>query len=208
MLEIDKNKSVDDTRKQLTKTPSIAKNFLKSNAKVKTYTGLPSQQSFEDLYQYLFKHAKKISYWKGVKKTISTKVQKKFKKSPDKIGPKRKLSIKDELLLTLVKLRHAPRNQMLADIFGISVGVASQIFNTWIKFMAHELRPLIYWPPEELVYQTKRIANARIHVERAIGRLKNFTILKTVLPITLLPLADDIIVVCACICNLLSPLVF
>ena len=58
------------------------------------------------------------------------------------------------------------------------------------------------------VQETKKIANARIHVERAIGRMKNFAILKTVLPITLLPVADDIIVVCACICNLLPPLVF
>ena len=58
------------------------------------------------------------------------------------------------------------------------------------------------------VQETKKIVNARIHVERAIGRMKNFAILKTVLPITLLPVADDIIVVCACICNLLPPLVF
>ena len=64
-------------------------------------------------------------------------------------------------------------------------------------------------PKSRAPYQkTKKIANARIHVERAIGRMKNFAILKTVLPITLLPVADDIIVVCACICNLLPPLEF
>ena len=314
---------------------SVASKFLKTDAKVKTYTGLQSKLAFKDLYQYLFKNAKKMTYWKGVKKTISTKVPRKCRKSPNKSGPERKLSIEDELLLTLVKLRHASSNELLADIFNISVGVASQIFNTWIKFLAHELRPLIYWPSKEMIYkyfpnslktyknlrctidctevfidrprdleiqaltwsdykkrntvkflvgiarngmitflskawggrasdqhitktsgfidliepgdliladrgftikedimmkgaflkipppssgheqmngkdvqETKKIANARIHVERAIGRMKNFAILKTVLPITLLPVADDIIVVCACICNLLPPLVF
>ena len=40
---------------------------------------------------------------------------------------------------------------MLADIFSISVGVASQIFNTWIKLLAHELGPHIYWPSKKLI---------------------------------------------------------
>ena len=56
------------------------------------------------------------------------------------------------------------------------------------------------------VMETKRIANARIHVERAINRIKWYTILQNALPINLVPLADDILVVCAALCNLLPPL--
>ena len=140
-------------KKTLPRISSVASKFLKTDAKVKTYTGLQSKLAFEDLYQYLFKNAKKMTYWKGVKKTISTKVPRKCRKSPNKSGPERKLSIKDELLLTLVKLRHASSNELLADIFNISVGVASQIFNTWIKFLAHKLRPLIYWPSKEMIHK-------------------------------------------------------
>ena len=135
-------------KKTLPRISSVASKFLKTDTKVKTYTGLQSKQAFEDLFQYLFKNAKKMTYWKGVKKTISTKVPRKCRKSPNKSGPERKLSIKDELLLTLVKLRHASSNELLADIFNISVGVASQIFNTRIKFLAHELRP-----PKEMIYK-------------------------------------------------------
>ena len=40
---------------------------------------------------------------------------------------------------------------------------------------------------------TTEIANLRIHVERAIQRLKTFRILKYTLPVTLLPLIDDIV---------------
>ena len=41
---------------------------------------------------------------------------------------------------------------------------------------------------KEKVMATKKIANARIHVDRAISRMKVFSILKGTLPITLVPL--------------------
>ena len=54
--------------------------------------------------------------------------------------------------------------------------------------------------------KTKPIANQRILVEQVIRRLKTFRILQTELPITLVPSADDIIVVCAALCNLKKPI--
>ena len=55
------------------------------------------------------------------------------------------------------------------------------------------------------VIVTKKIAYAQIHVERAIGRIRVFSILKKTLPITLVPLVDEILVYCASISNLLPP---
>lgn len=52
------------------------------------------------------------------------------------------------------------------------------------------------------VRQTSQIANVRIHVERAIRRIKVFRILKQEMPVSVLPLADDIVVVCAALSNL------
>jgi hypothetical protein len=57
------------------------------------------------------------------------------------------------------------------------------------------------------VAKTKEIANARIHVERAIGRIKWFRLLSGTVPITLVPLIDDILIICSALCNLLPPLV-
>ncbi|KXJ11353.1 hypothetical protein AC249_AIPGENE26518 [Exaiptasia diaphana] len=56
------------------------------------------------------------------------------------------------------------------------------------------------------VRKTSNIANVRIYVEQAIGRVKLFRILKHELPITLLPLVDDIVRVCCALCNLLPSL--
>ena len=60
---------------------------------------------------------------------------------------------------------------------------------------------------KDKVIVTKKIANARIHVERAIGRMKVFSILRKTPPIALVPLIDHILVGCAGISNLLPPLV-
>ena len=45
--------------------------------------------------------------------------------------------------------------------------------------------------------QTRSIASVRIHVERAIGRIKNFAILKSTIPLTLSRLTNQIVSVCA-----------
>ena len=290
--------------------------------------------SFSVSFEYVSSKAKKIRYWYGSKKVISTKYPRRFKKTPEKSsGPKRKLTIEEELVLVLLKVRLAVNNTMLSDLFSISLSTTSHIFNTWIKFLANELKPLIFWSSQESVRQhlptslkgypnlmctidcsevyigrprsleiqsltwseykkhntikflvgvapngmisflskalggrasdqlitrmsgfldlieptdlmladmsftikrdlmlrratleipppssgieqmskekvkRTKIANARIHVERAIGRMKWFSILPNVLPITLVPVIDDILIVCAALCNLLSPLV-
>ena len=51
---------------------------------------------------------------------------------------------------------------------------------------------------------TKEVANLRIHIERAINRIKTFRILKSVMPVTMLHHADDIVRTCAALCNLKS----
>lgn len=57
------------------------------------------------------------------------------------------------------------------------------------------------------VEETRRIANLRIDVERAMERVKNFRILQGILPITLSPQATNIWKICVGLSNLLAPLV-
>jgi len=52
------------------------------------------------------------------------------------------------------------------------------------------------------VKKTKDVANLRIHVERAINRIKTFRIFTSVLPITMLHHCDDIIRTFAALCYL------
>lgn len=57
------------------------------------------------------------------------------------------------------------------------------------------------------VKQTKKVANLRIHVIRAINRVKDLKILLGTLPISSIPQADDIITICAALTNLLPDLI-
>ena len=58
--------------------------------------------------------------------------------------------------------------------------------------------------PSELT-TTRRIANLRIHVERAIGRIKNFKLLGNI-PNVMARMADQIFFVCAMLANFNTPL--
>ena len=60
--------------------------------------------------------------------------------------------------------------------------------------------------PSTDVSETSCIANVRIYVEQAIGRIKWFRILSNEMPMLLLPNCDDIVITCCALCNLLDPL--
>ena len=57
------------------------------------------------------------------------------------------------------------------------------------------------------VLETQEIAELRIHVERSIGRVKNFHIFDGVLPLTLAPIASKMFKVCCWLTNLDVPMV-
>ncbi|XP_064468482.1 uncharacterized protein LOC135379167 [Ornithodoros turicata] len=60
---------------------------------------------------------------------------------------------------------------------------------------------------EKEVTATRRIASVRIHVERAINRIKTYRILQHPLPIKSKELISKIVFVCAGLCNLKPPLI-
>jgi len=60
---------------------------------------------------------------------------------------------------------------------------------------------------EDQVKQTQEIAIARIHVERAISRIKLFKILQNVFPISQTGLLNQIWTVCALLVNFQSPII-
>ena len=304
---------------------------LTRDADVRLFTGISDTLTFKFLFGELVKDAKDMTYWKGEKQTTEPSSSKLVE---DRLGPHRKLSLEQEFLLTLMKLRLGMVNGVLAWMFGVSPALVSQIFFTWVRLISLDLAFMIKWPsrveirknlpevfrkyfpkciaiidcteffvetPSSLENQallwseykhhcsikalisitpngvinyvsdsyggrctdkfivkdsgfldrlrpgdhlmadrgfkvadllafrqcfltippsvksasqlseddpckTSRIANARIYVENAIGRIKNYKILKNELPMTLLPIFDDILLTCCLLTNLSEPL--
>ena len=54
---------------------------------------------------------------------------------------------------------------------------------------------------KEEVILTKRIAKARIHVERFNERLKEFRLIAKTIPLNLAPIASQLVYVCSCLVN-------
>ena len=93
-----------------------------------------------------------MQYWRGAKQTQKELVkapstfQEFAGKSGSRTGPPRKLSLEQEFLLTLMKLRLALLVDDLAFRFSVSTGTTSSVLVTWIKLCSKELSVLIIWP--------------------------------------------------------------
>ena len=330
-LENDKLK-----KKKLRKIPDSPFTWrkIKSDAKMNFYTGISNIIVFHVIFDLIKPYLSTVQYWRGAKKYIrsTSKVKRHFSRFNQ-----RKISQKDEFLLTLIRLRLGLLNEDLADRFNISPTICSNTFKTWVRLLNYTLgNALVKWLPSECIREhlpniyklkghhnlrciidcsevfierpkslqlqastwsdyrshntfkfligisptgyitflsdsyggrasdkficndsgffellergdeimadrgfqikeelmlrfchlsvppgarvkaqmttaecnkTKKIANLRIHVERAINRIKTYRILKTTLPITMLHHADDIIRVCAALCNLKPQLI-
>ena len=62
--------------------------------------------------------------------------------------------MKEELTLALLKLRTAITNEMLADLFDISNVELPKVINTWVNFLACEVKALIFWPSKKAIRES------------------------------------------------------
>lgn len=97
---------------------------IKSDAKMKFYTGIQTVALFKVLFSLIQRCLPNIVYWRGKKNIFSTK----YKRTATKISPK--LDEKNQFLLVLVRLRLGLLNEDLADRFDISQATCSSIFTT------------------------------------------------------------------------------
>ena len=74
-----------------------------------------------------------------------------------------KLSLMDEFLMVLMKLRLGLLNEDLGYRFGVSNSTVSRIFHKWLECMYCRLKTCIRWPDKETVRKTLPIAFQKHH---------------------------------------------
>lgn len=120
--------------------------FVVNDKAVRQNTGFPSKKSFSRVFDGLKTKANRMRYWQGSKRACvySTRVPR--QSTPIKPGPQRKLPLKAEFTMTMLKLRQGLSLEFLSTLFGVSKSTCSTTVTTWIKFLAVQMKSLIHWP--------------------------------------------------------------
>ncbi|XP_070550364.1 uncharacterized protein [Ptychodera flava] len=127
---------------------------IRNNDKETLYwTGYPNYEVFESVFEYLEPKAMNLQYWRGEKETQFGHFYK--YENHNKPGPDRKLSLKTEFFLVMVRLKCGLQLHDLAMRFSISEGSVSRIFNTWISFMSREFSTIFTMPTNEDVSDSR-----------------------------------------------------
>jgi hypothetical protein len=154
---LDENRSLKDklgNHSQQCRT-TMMNTVLKSDESVRHYTGLPTLAFLYALLQVLTPFCSVMNYWKGPPSAGNKNWQDKGQKRP---GTTRKLSLLQEFVLTLMRLRLGIDTVTLSHWFGISKSQVSKIFATWINFLNQVLGVLIKWPSREKVQKHMPLA--------------------------------------------------
>lgn len=104
--------------------------FIQDSDGLNYYTGIQQYDTFMNVLHSLGPAAYQLNYWNGV--------------SP-------RISVVDQFLMTLVKLRLYRPNFELSRMFGMSEPDVYGIIVTWIRFMSLQWREINLWPERELV---------------------------------------------------------
>jgi len=105
--------------------------FINNNdiKKMKFYTGLPSFEVFENIFEFV-------------------------KKNVDRDETLTKLTLKQEFMVVLMRLRLGLLEEDLAYRFGVAQSTISRILSRWIGVMATRLQFLIQWPERDQLCKT------------------------------------------------------
>lgn len=119
---------------------SMCEKLLTDDAEVKYYTGLPTKKIFESFYKLICglvdRHQKRMQ-------PVSSKAGTRFRNATK---PNYSITSKDEFLLAHMRIRLGDNRHSLARQFGISDGLFSTIFHSWLPAMAAVYGALVYIP--------------------------------------------------------------
>ena len=143
-------KKVDEMSQELLKEKSVRKPFswkhIKSDAKMKFYTGLQTVAIFNLVFDLVKPCLPTMIYWRGKQ----TRLPSKYK--PSQTRRQHRVTHKDQFLMALMRIRLGILNEDLADRFCVSSSVCSKMFTTWIKILARLVGDaLIVWLPRDVI---------------------------------------------------------
>ena len=126
--------------KALIKTTFVAETQRSDEACFR-YTGMPNVKILRDIFQWIEPTAKTIKLWDGKNKLNAGNRNRKRKA----------LSLFEEYLLTLVRIRRGYDVHHLSFLFAVSQSHVCRIFTPWVNLLYKVLQPELIWPTRDLV---------------------------------------------------------
>ena len=127
----------------------ISDKMLQSSKLFRIYTGM-DRITFDTIYSVVSEKANTMKYWHGPRYAVNVANRRYFKP-----GPQRKMSRKNEFLMTMMKLKTGLHMAILGSLFGVSESQVSRIVTTWFKFLSKAIGSLVYNPDKGAVMQCR-----------------------------------------------------
>ena len=141
--------------------PGLTFEQLSREQDVKLYTGFEATLMFQLVFNHLLPLAAKMQYWKGEKETkreARTRETSEYEEylfaaglSRKRPGPSRKLTVEQEFLLVMMRLRCGLLVKDLAFRFKVASSLVTFVFFTWVRLMAAEFKGLIVWADRDTI---------------------------------------------------------
>ncbi|KAK3104859.1 hypothetical protein FSP39_011847 [Pinctada imbricata] len=113
-----------------------SENVMTDEKQFKYYTGYQPSQ-FEDVFKFLVPNEEEVP----------------IKYPTNRVSEVTRLVLKDQLFLTIMKLRHNFHHDDLAYRFGVSKQTVSVIFSHWANYMFLRFGEISFWPLRDVIAQ-------------------------------------------------------
>ena len=114
----------------------------KSNENCMRYTGFPNIALLKGTFEWVKETASTIKLWDGQYKTDGARMEGR---------PRKSLTLYEEYLMTLVRIRRGYDIRHLAFLFGLSRSHVTRVFIAWVNLLHRCMDPLIHYPTKDLV---------------------------------------------------------
>ena len=117
------------------------------------YTGFPNYGTYKALFDYLKDAVTKKRCWRGEEIIAKNHFSERCQSKP---GPESKLTLKQEFLMVMMRLKVGLLQRDLARQFGVVESTVSRVFTSWINLMFVELKRLCEMPESESSEKAKQ----------------------------------------------------
>ncbi|XP_026058515.1 uncharacterized protein LOC113043385 [Carassius auratus] len=122
---------------------TVLNRFCVSDQTLRYYTKFPSQEVFQVFWESICPSASNLVYW--------TKAQRMGQEASPSPSPARKIQLIDELFMYCCRVAAGLREQVIADIFGVSVATVSRTIITWANYLFFVLGSVPIWMSKQQI---------------------------------------------------------